>query len=136
MILVDTSVWVDHLRRGSRDLATLLRDDDVACHPFVIGELACGHLRNRNEMLTLLAALPSLPKVDDDEVLTFIEDHRLTGAGLGLIDIHLLASCRLADVKLWTRDNRLAVAAEPKPGYTHSRAEGKTHQPAGRRIAT
>lgn len=111
MILVDTSVWVDHLRKGNDALAALLRADEVACHPFVIGELACGSLRNRAELLTLLSALPPLPKVADDEALGFIDRHRLMGKGLGLIDVHLLASCLLASVGLWTRDASLARAA-------------------------
>jgi len=111
MVLVDTSVWVDHFRRGSDALASLLEDGEVACHPFVIGELACGNLRDREDTLALLAELPSLPKADDEEVLLFIERERLMGRGLGLLDMHLLASCALAGVPLWTRDARLAEAA-------------------------
>ena len=111
MILVDTSVWVDHLRQGDAELAKRLRADEVACHPFVIGELACGNLRNRSELLALLSALPALPKVADEEALAFIEDHGLMGRGIGLIDVHLLASCLLASVGLWTRDASLARAA-------------------------
>ncbi len=111
MILVDTSVWVDHLRRGDKELAKLLRADQVACHPFVIGELACGSIRNGAELLTLLSALSLLPKVEDREALEFIDRHRLMGRGLGLIDIHLLASCTLAGIGLWTRDKKLAQAA-------------------------
>ena len=111
MILVDTSVWVDHLRRGDRRLAELLLTDQVACHPFVIGELACGDIRNREEVLTLLSALPHLTKADDIEVLDFIGRHRLMSRGLGLIDIHLLASCALAGTELWTRDKRLGQTA-------------------------
>ena len=111
MILVDTSVWVDHLRSGNEELAKRLRADEVACHPFVIGELACGNLRNRSELLALLSALPAVPKADDQEALAFIEQHGLMGRGLGLIDIHLLASCMLAGVRLWTRDASLTRAA-------------------------
>jgi len=111
VILVDTSVWVDHLRRGDDKLTELLRADEVACHPFVIGELACGNLRNRAELLTLLSVLPILPKVEDAEALAFIDTHRLMARGLGLIDVHLLASCALAGVGLWTRDKKLAQAA-------------------------
>ncbi len=111
MILVDTSVWVDHLRDGDEELAKRLNADEVACHPFVIGELACGNLRSRSELLALLSALPALPKVGDGEALAFIERHRLMGRGMGLIDIHLLASCMLAGVGLWTRDRSLARAA-------------------------
>ena len=103
--------YFDHLRRRNDVLARLLEADEVACHPFIVGELACGSLKNRQEILSLLAALPSLSKVDDDEVLVFIDRHRLMGQGLGLIDVHLLASCRLTGVPLWTRDARLAGAA-------------------------
>ncbi len=112
MLLVDTSVWGDHLRRGDGALEDLLRHGEVVCHPFVIGELACGGMRNRQEILALLRALPSLPKVEDEELLLFIEHHRLMGQGLGLIDAHLLASCMLANVPLWTRDARLARSAD------------------------
>lgn len=111
MILVDTSVWVNHLRQSNAILAGLLEAGEVARHPFVLGELACGGIRNRAEVLALLAALPSLPKAEDDEVLAFIEAHRLMNKGLGLIDAHLLASCALAGVSLWTADAKLAAAA-------------------------
>ena len=111
MILADTSVWVRHLRQGDEELAELLRADRVACHLFVIGELACGNIRNRAELLTLLSALPLLPRVEDSEALEFIDRHRLMARGLGLIDIHLLASCALAGMGLWTRDKKLAQAA-------------------------
>ena len=107
MILVDTSVWVDHLRRGSDRLAESLHGGEVVCHPFVIGELACGNLRRRAEVLRLLSALPSLPQVGDDEALDFIDRHRLAGKGLGLVDIHLLASSALTGTGLWTRDKKL-----------------------------
>ena len=96
MVLVDTSVWVDHLRQGDAILASLLEAGEVSCHPFVVGELACGAIRNRSQILRLLLALPTLAKADDDEVLAFIDRHRLMGSGLGLIDVHLLASCLLA----------------------------------------
>jgi predicted nucleic acid-binding protein len=111
VVLVDTSVWGDHLRAGDDDLAELLHAGDVACHPFVVGELACGRLRNRDEILTLLSSLPVLPKAGDAEVLDFIARQHLMGRGLGLVDVHLLASCRLAHAPLWTRDRNLAKAA-------------------------
>lgn len=112
MILVDTSVWVDHLRVASRGLGTLLDEGDVLCHPFVIGELACGNLANRAEVLRLLAALPQAPRAADAEVLAFVEGRRLEGRGLGYIDVHLLAAALLAgSVPLWTLDRRLASAA-------------------------
>lgn len=111
MILADTSVWIEHLRRGEPRLAARLEAGEVLCHPFVVGELACGNLRRRAEILGLLANLPGLGKVDDDEALAFIARHRLQGKGLGLVDIHLLASCALARRPLWTLDTRLAKAA-------------------------
>ena len=111
MVLVDTSVWVDHLRRHNAALADLLSAGEVTCHPFVIGELACGSIGNRAEVLSLLAALASLPKAGDSEVLGFIERLGLMGQGLGLVDVHLLASCALAHVPLWTRDRALDASA-------------------------
>ena len=112
MVLVDTSVWIDHLRKGDAKLAQLLHDGAAAIHPFIIGELACGNLTNREEILSLLHALPHLDKADDDEVLFFIEKHKLHGQGIGLIDLHLLAACKLSKAKLFSRDKRLASAAE------------------------
>lgn len=111
MVLVDTSVWVEHLRRGEPRLASLLGTADVLCHPFIVGELACGNLRNRREILGLLAALPSLRKAADDEVLLFIERNGMQGKGLGLIDMHLLVSCALAGKPIWTLDRKLGKAA-------------------------
>lgn len=112
MVLVDTSVWIDHLRSGNAELAKLLCDGKAAIHPFIIGELACGNLKNRKEIISLLHALPHLDKADDDEVLFFIEKHKLMGLGIGLVDIHLLASCKLGNAKLMTRDKRLQAAAK------------------------
>jgi predicted nucleic acid-binding protein len=112
MILVDTSVWVDHLHRRNDALADLLGDDQVACHPFVVGELACGYLKNRREILSLLVALPHAAVVEHDEALAFLETHRLPGMGLGWIDAHLLASVTLAGATLWTLDGSLRRAAQ------------------------
>jgi hypothetical protein len=112
MVLVDTSVWVGHLRGHDTALAELLEAGEVVCHPFIIGELACGNIRNRAEFLEHLASLPCLPKAEDGELLQFIDRHRLMGRGLGLVDMHLLASCMLAGARLWTRDARLAETAE------------------------
>jgi len=112
VILVDTSIWIDHLREGSRALTNLLNDGEVLCHPFIIGELSCGNLRQRREIIALLHALPPLDRASDDEVLFFIEKHRLFGKGLGLIDIHLLASCSMSSCQLWTKDKRLMKIAE------------------------
>ena len=114
MILVDTSVWIDHLRSGEPALATALEGGRVMMHPFVLGELACGNLQNRREVLRLLNALPAAPTATDPEALDFIERRALMGRGLGYTDVHLLASTALAaDARMWTRDRRLAaVAAE------------------------
>jgi predicted nucleic acid-binding protein len=112
MVLVDTSVWIDHLRKNSPRLAGLLNDGEVAIHRFVIGELACGNLQNRKEILSLLHALPEVQSIEDDEILFFIEQHSLAGKGLGLIDVHLLASSKMSEHPLWTKDKRLMAAAE------------------------
>jgi len=111
VVLVDTSVWVSHLRAGNARLADLLNEGEVTCHHLVIGELACGHIRNRAEVLTLLRALPMAAEADHEEVLALIERHRLMGRGLGYVDMHLLASALLSDVSLWTLDNRLRQVA-------------------------
>ena len=112
MTLVDTSVWVDHLRNGNDSLGKLLLKDEVACHPMVIGELACGNLKRRKEILALLHALPSVERVSDDELFFFIEQHRLWGRGLGLVDIHILASSAITQMPLWTLDSKLQRAAD------------------------
>jgi predicted nucleic acid-binding protein len=112
VILVDTSVWVDHLRSHNQELADLLDAEEVLVHPFVIGELACGNIKNRREVLALLHALPTAPKVDDDEILFFIERHSLMGRGLGLVDMHLLASTMIAPCLIWTRDKPLKTVAK------------------------
>lgn len=111
MILVDTSVWVEHLRAGSNDLRALLLDEQVLCHPFIIGELACGTLRNRREILTMLRVLPEAHLVENEEVLGFLETRRLYGRGLGWVDAHLLASTLLTRCTLWTFDKPLGNAA-------------------------
>jgi len=107
MILVDTSVWVEHLRSGTIGLEALLNDGHVVCHPFIIGEIACGNLKNRTEILSLLQDLPMASLADDNEVIQFIEDHKFMGKGLGYIDIHLLMSAMLTRIPLWTIDKRL-----------------------------
>ena len=111
MILADTSVWIDHFRRGNDRLTSLLEAEEVLVHQFVIGELACGSLKNRGEILSLLGQLPTAVMADPDEVLAFIDAHRLMGRGLGYVDVHLLASVRLQDAALWTLDARLGDAA-------------------------
>lgn len=120
MILVDTSVWIGHLRAGEPELAGRLEAGLVLMHPFVTGELACGNLRNREEVLGLLDRLPRAPVATDAEVRLFIEQHALMCRGLGYVDMHLLASAALASpARFWTKDRRLAAAASVvlgKPG--------------------
>ena len=112
MILVDTSVWVDHLRAGVPALTVALEQANVLAHPFVVGEVACGNLKNRREVLQLLGKLPGAPVATDREALDFIERRDLMGRGIGYIDVHLLASVALyGDARLWTRDNRLLGVA-------------------------
>jgi predicted nucleic acid-binding protein len=112
VILVDTSVWVEHLRSGNATLASGLEAGGVLAHPFVIGELACGTLRNRREVLELLGRLPSAPMATNAEALEFLEQRALMGRGIGFVDVHLLASAALAaPARLWTRDRRLATIA-------------------------
>jgi len=119
VILVDTSVWVDHLRKGAPGLVAALDRGDVLIHPFVLGELACGNLKNRREVLRLLGDLPLAPIAEEREALEFIERRALMGRGIGYIDVHLLASVALGHgASLWTRDRRLAaVAADLKLAY-------------------
>ena len=112
MVLVDTSVWISHLREAHTDLAGLLNDGKVASHPFIVGELACGNLNNRTLILALLKTLPMTPLVDHEEVLTFIENYNLMGKGLGYIDVHLLASAAIAGLPLWTLDKKLERVAD------------------------
>jgi predicted nucleic acid-binding protein len=107
MVLVDTSVWVAHLREGNIGLDTLLNDGLVACHPFIVGELACGNLKNRAEILALLQTLPMAVQAEHEDVMTFIEKYRLMGKGLGYIDMHLLASAVLTNISIWTFDKKL-----------------------------
>jgi predicted nucleic acid-binding protein len=112
VILVDTSVWIDHLRSGEPSLAAYLEGGWVMMHPFVLGELACGNLENRGEVLKLLGDLPAAPTATDPEALDVIERRALMGRGIGYIEVHLLASVALSsDARLWTRDRRLAAAA-------------------------
>lgn len=111
MILLDTSVWVDHLYRGDKAVAVLLEQGSVVMHPFVLGELACGTLRNRQETLQTLAALPTTAVSTHEEALGLIESSRLMGRGLGYIDVHLIASALIAGVRIWSRDKQLAAAA-------------------------
>jgi len=113
LILADTAIWVDHLNRGDARLAALLEAEEIVLHPHVLGEIALGSLRNRAAILGALAAMPFVMVAGEDEVLALIEQRRLFGTGIGLVDAHLLASALLThETKLWTRDRRLREAAE------------------------
>ena len=122
MVLVDTSVWVSHLRETHAGLVDLLNDGKVACHPVVVGEIACGNVKNRTSILSLLEALPMALQVEHEEVLAFIDSHNLMGKGLGYIDVHLLASAVLSGLPLWTLDKKLEKVAEA----LHCRQQQKT----------
>ncbi|MEO8060018.1 MAG: type II toxin-antitoxin system VapC family toxin [Burkholderiales bacterium] len=112
MILVDTSVWIDHLRRGDALLSELLERGAVVMHPFVLGEIACGSLADRVVVLELLQDLPAAVVADKDEALSFIDRRGLHGSGIGFVDVHLLASVALTlGTRLWTRDKRLHAVA-------------------------
>lgn len=112
MILLDTSVWIDHFRQGDAQVTSVLQSGQVLVHPFVIGELACGALKLRGEILDLLAALPRVRVAEEQEVLFFIERHGLMGREIGYVDAHLLAATALTEgARLLTRDRRLAALA-------------------------
>lgn len=113
MVLVDTSVWIDHLRSREPEMASLEDGRQIFMHPMVVGELACGNLANRNDVLRYLSRLPRILLATDDEVLFFIERHRLMGTGIGYIDAHLLtASVLQGATQLWTRDRRVMAVAD------------------------
>ena len=112
MVLVDTSVWINHLRAGDRTLRSLLEADEVLTHPFVVGEVALGNMRQRGLILEALVELPQAVVANDDEVLAFVAQRRLFGLGIGYIDAHLLVAAQLSSgVKLWTRDKQLLKVA-------------------------
>lgn len=111
MILVDTAVWIEHLRSGDDRLRALLFDEQVLCRPYIVGELACGRLENRGEILSMLMALPEAQLLEHGEVLSFVEARRLHGRGIGWVDAHLLASTLLTRCTLWTLDKPLRRAA-------------------------
>ncbi len=113
MILVDTSVWINHLRHGDAALVRCLEVGGVLTHPFVVGELALGNLRQREVILAALCDLPHAEVATDDEVLAFVNRHALFGLGIGYVDAHLLAAASLTSgASLWTRDKRLLAVAE------------------------
>lgn len=111
MVLIDSSVWIDHLRRGNSLLRELLNDSLALIHPFIIGELACGSIRNRKRFLADLEQLPVAVSAAHEEVLKLLQDRELWGRGIGWIDLHLIASALLSQCQLWTLDGSLRAAA-------------------------
>jgi hypothetical protein len=111
MVLVDSSVWLDHFRKGHAALAMLLNEASVLTHPFIIGELACGNLKNRDLILGNLADLPSAPLATHEEALNLLHDRRLHGRGIGWVDVHLIASALLSNCPLWTLEENLKQTA-------------------------
>ena len=112
MVIVDTPIWVTHLRQGNRHLEKLLIDAEVTCHPYIVGDLASDNLNNRTDIISLLQSLPMAPTIEFDEFLFFIERNHLMGKGVGFVDIHLLASAQITGMPLWTTDKRLKSAAD------------------------
>ncbi len=112
MILVDTSVWVSHLRDGNTELENLLNNGSVLCHPLIIGELACGNLKDRDVILSFLKLLPTSIEAEHDEVFSFIENNQLMGKGIGYVDAQLIASAVLSSVPILTLDKKLAQVAD------------------------
>ncbi len=112
MVLVDTSVWVSHLRDGNPELADLLNNGTVLCHPFIVGELACGNLTDRSVILSFFQLLPMSIEAEHDEVSSFIENNRLMGKGIGYVDANLIASALLTGVPIWTLDKKPAQVAD------------------------
>ncbi|MGH9946277.1 MAG: type II toxin-antitoxin system VapC family toxin [Pyrinomonadaceae bacterium] len=111
MIVVDTSVWIDHLRYSEKRLIELLKSGSVLVHPLVIEELACGHLKDRSKIIDLLHALPTAPVASHNEILNLISNKTLFGVGLGAVDVHLIASALLAGASLWSKDKSLSREA-------------------------
>ena len=117
-ILADTSVWIKHLREGDQNLIQWLEQGLVACHPFIIGEIACGDIKNRHEIISLLNDLPSTIILDHSEIMEFIENRKIMNEGIGYIDVHLLGSALVSETPLWTFDEALMkIAIQLSIGY-------------------
>ncbi|MGD9344600.1 MAG: VapC toxin family PIN domain ribonuclease [Candidatus Aminicenantes bacterium] len=112
MVLADTSIWVSHFRDKNPPHRSLLMEGQIICHPFIIGDLACGNLKNRDEILSLLEALPAATKASHEEIMRFIDRNQLMGIDLDYVDVHLLASARLSTALLWTKNKNLKEAAD------------------------
>ncbi len=120
MILIDSSVWIDHFRNENKVLSTLLLQGAVVMHEFIMSELAIGNFKNRKAILSLLDSIPKLSKLTHDEFIYFLEKNSFYGKGVGFIDIHLLGSTKLAGVKIWTLDKRLLkLARSQKLNYEY-----------------
>ena len=125
MILPDSSIWVDHFRRANTFLAEWLENDQTLCHPFIVGELACGHLSPRASTIRMLQTLPEAPLMQHDEVLMLVERHRFMASGIGWVDAHLLGSALLSQAEIWTLDRSLANAARKLGVATNPRMPSK-----------
>ena len=112
IVLADTSIWIKHFREGNKQFTELLEQGLIACHPYIVGELACGSLKNRSEIIGLLEALPMAVVLEHSEVMELIEKQKLMSIGIGYIDTHLLGSSLLSDFQLWTFDKSLQKAAK------------------------
>jgi len=112
MVLVDTSVWVSHFRDGNNELANLLNNGEVLCHPLIVGELACGNFKDRAVILSFLKLLPMSVEAEHEEVLSFIDNNRLMGKGIGYVDAQLVASAVLTGIAIWTFDKKLVQVAD------------------------
>ena len=130
-VLVDTSVWVEHLRKGDGHLVQLLENGQVISHPFVISELACGNLKNRSVILNALSELEKTPTIELDEYMLFIDRNKLHGKGIGFVDVHLLASTLLANATLWTADKKLKQIAIGLSIAYSSEGKIKCHSKSG-----
>ena len=128
MVVIDTSIWVDHLSAVDKHLSQLLDANRVLMHPWVVGELACGFLSNRSITIDSLRQLPQIAVANEEEVLFLIEQHKLMGHGIGYVDMHLLSSARLHEATVWSREKRLFKAAmDIKVAHTPPPGSGLLH---------
>jgi len=112
MVLVDTSIWIDHFNRKDPMLEYLLNECKAATHPYIVGELACGNFKNRKLIISFLMSLPVISTISENEYHLFIEQNRLFGIGLGFVDVHILAAAILSGMLLFTRDKTLLISAQ------------------------